>query len=131
MDFDIAENYIFILSATMHAAFFCRLQPILIFLNMSAILLLYLVNRYKIMRLCKIPGMTEYLVFDTALTFMALIPLFYGVGAVVIEYMSFLKNPQYTFTIQNCIPPIICAALGFIAFFNPGQILSKIVYTII
>lgn len=68
----------------MHAAFFCRLQPILIFLNMCAIFLLYLINRYKIIRLCKIPGMTEYLVFDTALTFMALIPLFYGVGAVVL-----------------------------------------------
>lgn len=59
-EFDIAENYVTMTTTILHAAFFCRLQPILFFIVTFMILLFFIVNKIKLLRVCKIPSMTEY-----------------------------------------------------------------------
>ena len=61
--FDIAETYVYMIGALIHAAFFCHLQPFVLILVAAMVILFYFINRFKILRYCKIPEMTELLVF--------------------------------------------------------------------
>lgn len=76
----------YIIGAVLHAAFFCHLQPFTIVLVFCMIVVFYLINRFKLLRFCLIPEMTELLVFETALTHAGLVPIVYGVGCLVISY---------------------------------------------
>jgi hypothetical protein len=60
---DIAEIYVYIMAATYQAAFFCQLQPVLLILVTLTVVAFYWVNKFKVLRTCKIPEITEMLVF--------------------------------------------------------------------
>ena len=53
--FDIAESYIYVMGATFQAAFFCQLQPSVLILVFFVVVLFYWVNKFKVLRTCKIP----------------------------------------------------------------------------
>lgn len=58
IDYDIAQGYMFIIIAILHASFFCHLQPVIVIILFIMIIIFYLVNRVKLLYLCKMPGMT-------------------------------------------------------------------------
>jgi len=43
------------MAATFQAAFFCQLQPSLLILVTLVVVLFYWVNKFKVLRACKIP----------------------------------------------------------------------------
>lgn len=53
--FDVAETYVYIIGAVIHAAFFCFIQPFTIFLVAIMVIVFYFINKVKILRYCKIP----------------------------------------------------------------------------
>ena len=85
--FDIAETYVYIIGAIIHAAFFCHLQPFIMIIVTLMVLVFYFINKVKILRMCKIPEMTELLVFETAISQAGLVPILYGVGSISISYL--------------------------------------------
>lgn len=87
-NFDVAENYIFTITNLLHAAFFCKLQPLILFIMTINIVIFYFVNRIRILRLCKIPDMVEYLVFDNAVWMLGFIPLYFGGGSIILSYFQ-------------------------------------------
>jgi hypothetical protein len=48
----------FIIIAILHASFFCHLQPFIVIILFVMIIVFYLVNRAKLLYLCKMPGLT-------------------------------------------------------------------------
>lgn len=122
--FDIAETYVYIIGAIIHAAFFCHLQPFILILVTGMIASFYFINKIKILRYCKIPEMTELLVFETALSQAGLVPIIYGTGSIVISYLEYLKDDSLPI---NYVPSAICIGIGFFGIFNPCDILNKIV----
>jgi hypothetical protein len=75
------------MAATFQAAFFCQLQPSLLVLIFLVVVFFYWVNKYKVLRTCNIPEITEILIFETALSQAALIPIVYGAGSIVMTYI--------------------------------------------
>ena len=122
--FDVAQNYVYITGAILHAAFFCPLQPFIIVLVTIMVFFVYVINRFKILRHCKIPEMTELLVFETVLSQAAMVPLMYGAGSIVIAFIQRRLNKDIE---MPYISSLICIAIGLIGIFNPGDFLNKIV----
>lgn len=124
-EFDIAENYIFIISSILHAAFFCKLQPVILIIITANICLFFFVNKIKILRFCKIPDMTDYLVFDTSIWLLSLVPLYYGAGSIVLSYLQQIQYPNYPFSVLTNIAPMLCIIVGLFGIGNPKGILNK------
>jgi hypothetical protein len=122
--FDIAESYLYIMAATYQAAFFCQLQPSLLILVTLVVICFYWVNKFKVLRTCKIPEITEMLVFETALSQAAFIPIVYGAGTIVISYIENHYNPNLP---VNYIPAFVSIGIGVFGFSNPGDCLNKVV----
>jgi hypothetical protein len=72
--------------------------------------------------------MTEYLVFDTAIWTVGLIPIFYGVGTISISYLLTNDDGAYPYMI---IPPLISIGLGTFALMNPRNIFGRFVLFIL
>lgn len=62
-EFNIAEAYTYILSNILHAAFFCSLQPFVLVLALFEAIFFYWICKFKILKFCQIPKMTEKLIF--------------------------------------------------------------------
>lgn len=122
--FDIAESYVYMIGAIMHAAFFCHLQPFIVILVTIMVLVFYFINKFKILRYCRIPEMTELLVFETAISQAGLVPILYGVGSISISYMEYTLDNTLPI---NYVPSAIAIGIGLFGIFNPGDILNKIV----
>lgn len=123
--FDVAENYVYIIGAIIHASFFAHLQPFIIILVAIMVLIFYLISRFKLLYMCKIPEMTELLVFETALAQAGLVPIMYGTGSLVISFMEDQISPN---KIQMpWISSLIAIGIGLIGIFNPGDFLNKLV----
>ena len=75
------------MAATYQAAFFCQLQPSLLILVTLVVVFFYWVNKFKVLKTCKIPEITEMLIFETVLSQAAIIPMVYGAGTIVISYI--------------------------------------------
>ena len=112
------------IGAIVHAAFFCYLQPFIIILVTIMVILFYFINRYKLITYCKIPEMTDLLVFETALSQTGLVPIMYGVGSLSLAYMesTVSKNVEMPY-----ISSLIAIGLGLLGILNPGDVLNKIV----
>jgi hypothetical protein len=112
------------MAAVYQAVFFCQLQPMLMFLVTITVFLFYWVNKVKLLRMCKIPEITEILIFETALAQAAIIPIIYGSGSIVLSYIEYTENQSLPL---DYTPAIICISIGLFSFFNPGDILNKVV----
>jgi hypothetical protein len=93
-----------------------------------SILIFFCVNKIKLLRLCKIPNITEYLVFDTAVFLLGYAPIYYGTGSIVLSYFQNRENSTYSFTI---IQPLVCIGIGIFALSNPKDIMNKILRKIL
>lgn len=124
-EFDIAENYIFIITSILHAAFFCKLQPIILFIIAVNICVFFFVNRVKILRFCKIPDMTEFLLFDTAVWMLGLVPIYYGTGSIVIAYLQNQQDKNFPFSLSSSIASFICIGIGLFGIANPGGVINR------
>jgi hypothetical protein len=123
-EFNIAEAYTYILSNVLHAAFFCELQPFILFFALIEAIGFYWVCKFKVLKWCKIPQMTEKLIFDVALSFFMLVPIFYGVGSIFNSYIASTLNPNRTFSF---IPSAICLGIGLLGYFNPKNSIQRFV----
>lgn len=126
--FDVAETYVYLLGAGLHAAFFCQLQPFILFLVTLMVAIFYFINKIKILKYSKIPEITELLVFETAVSQAGMVPVMYGVGSIVIMYM---ESTIHDNLLINYVPSAICIFIGLIGIFNPKDFLNTIIGWII
>ena len=117
----MAENYVYIIGAIIHAAFFCYLQPSILILVAIMVIIFYFINRLKLITYCKIPEMTELLVFETALAQAGMVPIVYGVGSIVLAYIHQRVEPGLQIPY---VSSAIAIGVGLIGFFNPCDILN-------
>ena len=82
-DFDITNCYVYLVGNMMHCAFYCTLQPILLFVVSVCTILFYYVKKYLLLRRYGAPKMLSILVFKNALSGMNYVPLFYAAGCLV------------------------------------------------
>lgn len=109
----------------MHGLFYCQLQPMILIFVFVQTFLFYWFCKVKVLKMCKIPVMTERLIFEVAIYQMMLAPLFYGGGAFFNSYVSNKKNnPQ---TDLHFLGAAICFGIGGLNYFNPGNLFQKIV----
>ncbi len=74
--------------------------------------------------------MTDYLVFDTALWSLGLVPIYFGAGNIVLSYLQQVQHPDYPFSLVACIAPMICIVVGIFGIGNPKGILNKMLIAI-
>lgn len=92
--YDVAENYVFLIMSILHAAFFCKLQPIILAIAAVTMALFFIVNKVRLLRFCKIPDMSDHLIFETAVYMLSLVPVYYGAGSMVLSYFQNIDNPS-------------------------------------
>lgn len=68
--------------------------------------------------------MTEKLIFNTALSFFSLVPVFYGVGSIYNSYIASIINPNRSFIY---IASAICVGVGLLGYFNPKNSIQQFV----
>ena len=108
----------------MQAIFFCQLQPILLIFAFAQALLFYWVCKIRLLKICKIPILLDRLVFESVIYLVMLTPIFYGTGSI---YNSFIANRINSSVNFSYVPAAICIGLGFLNYFNPGDIFQKFV----
>jgi hypothetical protein len=108
----------------LHAAFFCELQPFVLLLALGEAVGFYWVCKFKVLKWCKIPQMTEKLIFDVALSFFMLVPVFYGVGSIFNSYVAYRIDSTRAFSF---IPSAICVGVGLLGYFNPHNSVQRFV----
>ncbi len=123
--YDVAENYVFLIMSILHGAFFCKLQPIILLIVVVTMALFYVVNKIRLLRFCKIPDMTDHLIFETAVYMLSLVPIYYGTGTIVLTYFQSVDNPNLYHL--DMIVPLVCVGLGLLCFFNPKDIINRII----
>lgn len=67
----------------LHAAFYCSIQPWILFIALVSVLLMYLVKKYLLLRRYSAPRLFHRLIFETALIGLSYAPLMFGVGCLV------------------------------------------------
>lgn len=67
----------------LHAAFYCTLQPFIMFLATLGTTLFFLVKKYLLLRRYTAPKMLSKLVFNNALVGLSYVPVFYAIGSLV------------------------------------------------
>lgn len=127
-EFAIEEAYTFIFPNIMHALFYCQLQPLVLIFVFAQTFLFYWVCKIKVLKMCKIPAMTDRLIFEVAIYQVMLAPIFYGAGSFFNSYVSHkIGNPS---TNLHIIGSIICFGIGSFNYLNPGNIFQRIVVCI-
>jgi hypothetical protein len=63
------------------------------------------------------------MVFETALSQAAIVPIIYGAGSIVITYIEASYNPSLPLSYTQ---GFIAVGIGFFGFFNPKDCLNKI-----
>lgn len=127
-EFAIEEAYTFIFPNIMHAIFYCQLQPMVLIFVFAQIFLFYWVCKIKVLKMSKIPAMTERLIFEVAIYQVMLAPIFYGAGSFFTNYVSNKKgNPE---TDLHFIGAAISFGIGSFNYFNPGNIFQRVVVCI-
>lgn len=91
----MAEYYVFIITSLFHAAFFCHLQPFIFVLVTLQCFFFYWICKVRILKFCKIPEITQKLVFETAIFMVNQVPIFYGVGSIFISFAGNKLNPLH------------------------------------
>ena len=92
--FDVADLYVTAIGVILHAAFFVSLQPAIIFLVTANLFIFYWIYKFKIFYVCKMPEITDYLVFDTALHQAGYVPILYGAGSIVNSFIVSVEQPE-------------------------------------
>lgn len=123
-EFNIAEAYTYILSNILHAAFFCELQPFILLLALVEAITFYWVCKFKVLKWCRMPKMTDKQIFEGALSMFMLVPVFYGVGSIFNSYIASRVEPSRTFSF---IPAAICIGIGLLNYFNPKNSIQNFI----
>ena len=110
----VAGIYVYITNIIGQAFFFCHLQPIILLYLLGNLILFHLINRYLILKMCKIPDMLDLLIYETCIGYAQNIPALYGVSSIL--FMA-IRNDAVNFTYY--IPSIMCLILWFISVENP------------
>lgn len=92
-------------------------------LALLQVLLFYWVCKWRLLRFCKIPHLTEKLVFDVACYQAMLGPVFYGVGAIFNSLATSRSLPDQSF---HFLAPAICVGIGLLNYFNPGDVFHRL-----
>lgn len=107
-----------------HAVFFCKLQPIILIFACIQAFFFYWVCKIKVLKMCKMPAITEKLIFEVAIYQVMLAPIFYGTGSIFNSYASHQLNNELDF---HFIGSAICVGIGCFNYLNPGNLFQKIV----
>ncbi len=127
-EFLIEGAYLFIFPNIMHGLFFCQLQPMVLIFVFVQTFFFYWFCKIKVLKMCKIPAMTEKLIFEVAIYQVMLAPLFYGAGSFYNIYVSNkIGDPT---TGLHFIGAAISFGIGCLNYLNPGNIFQKIVESI-
>ena len=103
------------------AFFFCYAQPTLLFYLTLNVGCFFLVQKYLLLRRCKIPSLVDFLIFETCISKMKYIPFFYGLGSLTFVILI-EENPHPLYYIPSCL----CLVLWFIYVQNPKKICNTL-----
>lgn len=112
--------YTYSTSIISQAAFYCHLSPVILVYLLLNLLIFYLLNRYLILRVCKIPDLIDFLVFEQAIYFSFNFPLLYGIGSIT---FTALRGDALNFGFY--LPSIICIIIWFLTVHSPFNICRK------
>ena len=118
----VAGLYVYITTTVNQAFFFCHIQPIILFYLLFNLTVFYFVNRHLLLRMCKIPDLLSFFIFETVILYAMNVPLFYAVGSIVLTYANH-PNESAVYAIPN----IIIIVIWFISSQNPFGFFQKMV----
>ena len=119
--FPIAGGYIYMTAVIYQGMFFLHLQPTLIFCLIFNMICFYLVNKYLLLRRCKIAELLDFIIFETSCSLLQHAPLLYAIGSLI--FLNILGNSNYLFLIPN----ILIILVWLLHMINPGKIMHIIV----
>ena len=117
----VAGIYVYITATVSQAFFFCHLSPIILFYLLINLILFHLINKYLIIKRCKIPDLLDISIFKLCTRFAANIPLLYGVASIL---FIALRGDARDFSYY--VPSILCIILWIINSINPRSIRNRI-----
>ena len=83
----VAGLYVYITTTVNQAFFFCHIQPIILFYLLFNLIVFYFLNRHMLLRMCKIPDLLDFFVFETVIIYAMNVPLFYATGSFVLIFI--------------------------------------------
>ncbi len=84
----------------------------------------YWVCKFKIVKFCKIPQITEKLIFDVASYQLILVPVFYGAGSIFNSYIGNKLDDTREF---RYLGSAICVGIGLLNYFNPKNLVQEFI----
>jgi hypothetical protein len=121
----IAGAYVYMLTAINQSVFYCYLQPTLLFVITGNMLFFYLIQKYLLFKRCKIPPLTDLIVFETCVSLSMRIPLFLGVGS-----LFFVLRQEDT----TWLHVFACALMVFVSVmgsYNPKSLFTKLMWVFV
>ena len=119
----VAGLYVYITTTVNQAFFFCHFQPVILFYLLFNLTVFYFVNRHLLLRMCKVPDLLNFFVFETVIIYAMNVPLFYAAGSLVLIY---LNNPNES--LLYIIPSVIIFFIWFFSSQNPFGVFQKMVH---
>ena len=106
--------------------FYVHLQPTLLFALVFNIAGFYFIKKYLLFRRCKIPDVTDLVVFETCINSMMYAPIIYGTGSLL---FTLLQNPDSNFV--TILPCILCILVAPFAMLDPFNLIDSLTGKII
>jgi hypothetical protein len=120
----IAGLYVYITATANQAFFFCHLQPVLLFYLLFNLATFYLANRHMLLRMCKMPDLIDYFIFENVILYALNIPLFYALGSI-----TFLELRGENWVMF--VPSWLCLVIWFMASQNPFNVARALTKAIV
>ena len=122
----VAGIYVYITATVSQAFFFCHLSPIILLYLLGNLILFHLINKYLVMKRCKIPALLDVSIFKLCTKFSANIPVLYGVGSII--FLA-LRDKDQDF--HYFLPSTLCILVWLINMFNPCMCRHKLGFFLI
>ena len=110
-DFPIAGGYVYMTTAIVHTMFYCHLQPILFLILIFNMTGFYFIMKYLLLRRCKIPDLTDFRIFQAAISSISYGTLFYCLGSILFIILETYEDSTRSFNFNELIPSSICLLL--------------------
>lgn len=124
--FSIASNYASLNTIIFQTMFYVHMQPALIFFLIINLLNVYMIQKYLLLRRCKIPELFDFIIFENSCSFLQHVPLVYGAGSLVWMHL-YGAGHQYSYFSINFLPSILCIVFWLIYLLNPFSILNRFI----
>ena len=125
-DFPIAGGYVYMTTAIIHTMFYCHLQPILFLILIFNMTGFFYIMKYLLLRRCKIPDLTDFRIYQCAISSVSYGTLFYCLGSLLFIVLESYEEENRELSPAELIPSSVCLVLWIIISMNPFHLTTKI-----